>query len=111
MPRRTCSYASGAALTFIAERGRFLSWLMSVTRNRAVDELRARSRRRKREGLASAENEEAMSIVPAADCDDPGRSAQLHEEQVLVRNALTTLPPDQRRALELAYFSGSPSSK
>src|SRR4051812_16952442 len=25
--------------TFVAERGRFLSWLMSVARNRAVDEL------------------------------------------------------------------------
>jgi RNA polymerase sigma-70 factor (ECF subfamily) len=92
--------------TFIAERGRFLSWLMSVTRNRAVDELRARGRRRKREGIPSSETEDAMNLVPASEGEGPGAYAELHEEQVLVRKALTQLPPEQRRALELAYFGG-----
>lgn len=92
--------------SFIAERGRFLSWLMSVTRNRAVDELRARGRRRKREGISSPETEDAMSLVPASEGEGPYRYAELHEEQVLVRKALTRLPPEQRRALQLAYFGG-----
>jgi len=92
--------------TFISERGRFLSWLMSVTRNRAVDELRARGRRRRREGGPLGEPDEAASPLFSTECEDPCASAQLHEEQVLVRHALTELPPDQRRALELAYFGG-----
>lgn len=92
--------------TFISERGRFLSWLMSVTRNRAVDELRARGRRRKREGGPLGEPDEAASPLFSTECEDPCASAQLHEEQVLVRKALTDLPHDQRRALELAYFGG-----
>jgi RNA polymerase sigma-70 factor (ECF subfamily) len=92
--------------TFISERGRFLSWLMSVTRNRAVDELRARGRRRKREGGPLGEPDEAAAPIFSHECEDPLASAQLHEEQGLVRRALCCLPVDQRRALELAYFGG-----
>lgn len=92
--------------TFIAERGKFLSWLMSVTRNRAVDELRARGRRRKREGGPLGEPDEACTPLFSGDGDDPPHWAELHEEQVLVRRALTALPVDQQRALELAYFRG-----
>jgi len=92
--------------TFVAERGRFLSWLMSVARNRAVDELRARGRRRKRECTALAEPEEVhVNGTPRPD-EDPARAAQLHEEQRAVRKALGNLPPDQKVALDLAYFGG-----
>jgi len=92
--------------TFIAERGRFLSWLMSVTRNRAVDELRARGRRRRREGGPLGEPDEAAEPVFASDPVDPQFNAELHEDQLAVRAALTELPGDQRVALELAYFGG-----
>lgn len=92
--------------SFISERGRFLSWLMSVTRNRAVDELRARGRRQKREGIPSDGTDEALAAVPAGDSVDPVRLVRLREEQACVRRALAALPHDQRRALELAYFGG-----
>lgn len=92
--------------TFIAERGRFLSWLMSVTRNRAVDELRARGRRRKREGGPLGEPDEAAEPVFSSETIDPLHSAQLHEEQAIVRGALAALPREQKLALELAYFGG-----
>lgn len=92
--------------TFVAERGRFVSWLMSVTRNRAVDELRARGRRRKREGSALGEPDEGAEPIFSVDPIDPETSAELHEEQLVVRRALTALPPDQRLALELSYFGG-----
>jgi RNA polymerase sigma-70 factor (ECF subfamily) len=91
---------------FIAERGRFLSWLMSVARNRAVDELRARGRRRKREAIPSGPGDDPMPLIAAGPEDDPLRNAQLHEEQRLVRDALGGLPPEQRAVLELAYFGG-----
>lgn len=92
--------------TFIAERGRFLSWLMSVTRNRAVDELRSRGRRRKREGGPLGEPDEAAEPVFSNEAIDPLHSAQLHEEQAIVRGALAVLPREQKLALELAYFGG-----
>ncbi|MGH2634303.1 MAG: sigma-70 family RNA polymerase sigma factor [Tepidiformaceae bacterium] len=91
--------------TFVAERGRFLSWLMSVTRNRAVDELRARGRRLRREG-GPGEPDELIAQAPGKESDDPLASAQVHEQQLLVRAALRDLPAEQRHALELAYFGG-----
>lgn len=92
--------------TFIAERGRFVSWLMSVTRNRAVDELRARGRRRKREGGPLGEPDEAAEPVFSTELIDPLHSAELHEEQATVRRALAALPREQKLCLELAYFGG-----
>jgi len=92
--------------TFVAERGRFLSWLMSVTRNRAVDELRARGRRQRREGGPGSEPDELIAQAPDERADDPLAAAEVHEQQLLVRAALKELPPEQRRALELAYFGG-----
>jgi len=92
--------------TFIAERGRFLSWLMSVTRNRAVDELRARGRRRRREGSSLGEPDEAAEPLFSTEPVDPQGSAELHEDQAAVRQALLALPGDQKIALELAYFGG-----
>jgi RNA polymerase sigma-70 factor (ECF subfamily) len=87
---------------FDVTRGRFVNWLMSVARNRAVDEVRSRGRRRLRE------------ITPAPGADDPADpqavdpqlAAQLSAERDIVRKALDTLPEEQRVAIELAYFGG-----
>jgi RNA polymerase sigma-70 factor (ECF subfamily) len=93
--------------TFKPERGRFLSWLLSVARHRAVDELRVRGRRRRREVASIGFPDDDCSYQPPnGDLDDPLTSAQLHEQRVLVREALGGLPLEQRRALELAYFGG-----
>lgn len=93
--------------TFVAERGRFLTWLMSVARNRAVDELRARGRRSRREtGQIDTNEETGLPAALLREDEDPQEAAQLHEERRLVRAALSGLPGEQRLALELAYFGG-----
>lgn len=85
------------------ERGRFISWLMSVTRNRALDEQRRITRRRRVE----YRDEEPMYQLASRDAaDDPQLGAELAERRQVVREAMTRLPPAQRRVLELAYFSG-----
>jgi len=90
---------------FEPARGRFLTWLLSVVRNRAVDELRARGRRRRRESVPQDPEGDFLETIPG-DSDDPVSSVQLHERQELVRCALASLPREQRLALELSYFSG-----
>jgi len=85
---------------FDASRGRFITWLMSVARNRAVDEVRSRGRRRLRE----------VAPTPGADdpadpqAVDPQLAAELAAERASVRESLASLPEQQRVTIELAYF-------
>lgn len=90
---------------FVAARGRFMSWLMSVTRNRAVDEIRARGRRLRREAPGVDLTRDSDLPVDRAE-NDPLYAAQAQEDQHRVRGALDDLPREQRLALELAYFGG-----
>jgi RNA polymerase sigma-70 factor, ECF subfamily len=88
---------------FNAARGRFLTWLLSIARNRAIDERRSRGRRFRHEsppGLAAEE-----SLASAAAVED-GESVVHSDDRVLIQKALTRLPPEQRLAIQLAYFGG-----
>ena len=91
------------AATFETGRGTAFAWAMTLVRNRAID--RVRMRRRRAELLtASAPADlgyDENSSGPVAD-----DSAALGDEATAVRAAVATLPPDQKRALELAFFSG-----
>lgn len=89
-----------AAASFTAERGRFVPWLMSITRHRAIDELRRLKARP--EGTA-IDLDEAVNTAQADGMDD---LIGVKRQRDLVRTALAALPPPQREALELAYFGG-----
>lgn len=89
-------------------RGRFLSWLMSVTRNRAIDEVRRVTRRLRIE----ERRQDAAEQVRSTDrLDAPELAAAIGDERREVRAALATLPEAQRRVLELAYFGGLTQSE
>jgi RNA polymerase sigma-70 factor (ECF subfamily) len=89
---------------FDASRGRFLTWLLSVARNRSIDESRSRGRRFKHENPPSLAAEEILAAAPSTeDGEDP---AVLSDERVVIQKALHLLPPDQRLAIQLAYFGG-----
>ena len=84
-------------------RGRFVTWLLSVARNRAIDEQRSRGRRLRFEVGSSPLDGEG----PQGDeADDPALVALLSDERSAVRRALVDLPPEQRSAIELAYYGG-----
>jgi len=89
--------------SYMPQRGRFLTWLTSVTRNRAVDEIRSRNRRFRHE---TASPEEQERELPAADAEDPALSAELADQRRLILAALAGIPLEQRRVIELAYFGG-----
>lgn len=91
-----------AAATFREERGRFATWLMSVTRHRAIDELRRLGARP--EG-SSVELDHSVSDQLAR-ADSVEELVWLGQRRAAVRAALADLPLAQREALELAYFGG-----
>ena len=88
---------------FDVNRGRFLTWLLSVARNRAIDERRSRGRRFRLETPPSVHTEEMLQLVPT---DEERDVAVVSEERVIIKKALAALPPEQRLAIELAYFGG-----
>jgi RNA polymerase sigma-70 factor (ECF subfamily) len=85
------------------ERGRFRSWLMSVTRNRSIDERRRVVRRLR---LEEREDERRPDPPATGRFHDPQLETVLAEERRAVRDAMTRLPPPQREVIELAYFGG-----
>jgi RNA polymerase sigma-70 factor (ECF subfamily) len=88
------------AARYDAARGSLRSWVLGIVHNRAIDALRrtlAHERRR-------ASDEGLERTVPAVDRTDA--EALRKDDARFVRAALQTLPADQRRVVELAYFSG-----
>jgi RNA polymerase sigma-70 factor (ECF subfamily) len=86
--------------TFQPGASSVLAWLLAITRNRSIDELRSRRAAARRQETAE------MPGAPAGPADDPQRRA---EERLLaddVRRVLVDLPARQRRAVELAIFGG-----
>ncbi len=91
---------------FDLQRGKFVTWLLSVARNRSIDERRSQGRRLRREALPAAASE-VEDVLPSTDVrDDPALATVLADERRAVRKALEVLPPEQKLAIQLAYFGG-----
>lgn len=91
------------ATTFDTARGNAFSWAVTLVRNRAID--RVRMRRRRAELLAAS----ALSDLGYADessAASGSETAQLGDDARAVRAAVATLPVEQQRAVELAFFGG-----
>jgi RNA polymerase sigma-70 factor, ECF subfamily len=88
------------AAQYQAARGAFVPWLLTLARNRALDNLRLKSERQRRR---EDQTEELPSIVTAPDYEkalDEKRRAER------VRSLMTSLNPQQKKAIEMAYFEG-----
>jgi RNA polymerase sigma-70 factor (ECF subfamily) len=90
------------ASAFAAERGTAFSWAVTLTRNRSIDRLR--SRRRRAELLDQSVPSDLGYDEDSG--DEAGELASHREQAQAVRAAVATLPADQQRALELAFFGG-----
>ena len=93
------------AAYYQANRSSVLSWLSMITRTRALDFVRARSRRNK--VLTNASQQ--MGDEPIAfGAQIPFASDRLEEEEraIAVGSALHSLSAPQRVAIELSFFAG-----
>jgi len=92
-------WRSGAR--FDRTRGSVRTWLLGVVRNRAIDSLR---RQATRAPIVDLELDRLPATGPAAELTDT--EALRHEAAREVRGALETLPAEQLKVIELAYFGG-----
>jgi RNA polymerase sigma-70 factor (ECF subfamily) len=87
-------------LRYQSERGSVRTWVLGVVHHRAIDALRRNlvhdRRRVEVEGLEERQEAPELTDVEAA----------RREEARNVRTALDTLPEDQCKVIELAYFGG-----
>jgi RNA polymerase sigma-70 factor (ECF subfamily) len=91
------------AADFDERRGRPFTWLVTLTRSRAIDRLR---QLHSRERLVSSDAEVlAFSVL------DPAQAAFRSEQRELVAGALAELSEEQRYTLTLAYFEGLTQSE
>jgi len=86
--------------------GSLSSWSVALTRNKALDRLRARTRRLRliEEVAVMAELSDTASSPSANDLIHGQERAQM------LRTAMKELPIDQRMAIELAFFTGMSQS-
>jgi RNA polymerase sigma-70 factor (ECF subfamily) len=88
------------AAQYDTSRGPFLPWLLTLSRNRALDHLRLKSERQRR-------REDQADELPAAILVPDFESHLDSKRRALrVRELMGALQPQQRRAIELAYFEG-----
>jgi RNA polymerase sigma-70 factor, ECF subfamily len=87
-------------LRYRPERGSVRTWVLGIVHHRAVDSLRRNliHERRRSRSAEEAEEQEAPELTEV--------EAARREEARMVRRALDSLPDDQCRVIELAYFGG-----
>jgi RNA polymerase sigma-70 factor (ECF subfamily) len=85
--------------SFEAGRGSVSSWLLTITRNLAIDALRKKK-------AVPADPTAALFLDLPEHRAEPSDAATVFDETGRVRDALRLLPDEQRRALLLAAFYG-----
>lgn len=85
---------------FDASRGSPLTYLLTLTRSRAID--RRRSRRSR---PVVSDNPQAVA-EQASPAPTPYQSTDLNERRGIIRAAMAALDPAQREAIECSFFEG-----
>ena len=85
---------------FEPDRGAPRPWFLRLVRNLAIDARRAASAQERTVDAAAADDPAPTQPLP------PDELAERSERAHRVRTALAELPPEQRRAIEIAYFEG-----
>ena len=106
----TFAQAWREAARFDAARGSVAGWLTTIARSRALDLVRARSRRERITATAAAERPDSSPAMGGWRAD-PSSGVDYAERRKQVQLALEALSPPQRNAIELAFFEGLSQSE
>ena len=87
------------AANYDARRGSVTTWLLTITRNLAIDAVRAMR-------SVPTDPDILAAMLPPSAATGPDAAVVAADDAGRVQAALDALPPDQRRAVVLARFSG-----
>lgn len=87
------------AAAYDPRRGSVVTWLLTITRNLAIDAIRVRR-------PTAIDPDHVADLALASAERGPAETAEVNQELVRLRAALEVLPPEQRRAIVLAGVLG-----
>jgi len=85
--------------SYRSERGSVRTWILSIVRNRGIDQLRAKATRRRMQ-------DRIETSAPRSHPSEVFTETWSNSIRDQIREALEALPPEQSMILDLAYFSG-----
>jgi RNA polymerase sigma-70 factor (ECF subfamily) len=96
---------------FDPARGEPMNYLLNLTQSRAIDKLRGRAKLRRMQLETDREQGQDSPASPASTAQtapsaDPAARAADAERRAAIRKAVGRLSPEQRQAVELAFFDG-----
>jgi RNA polymerase sigma-70 factor (ECF subfamily) len=86
------------ASTYDPAAGSVVGWIMNQARSRAIDRLRFEQRKKR-------VNTQADSPLTVAAASSPQEAFEIREQGRLLQHALRVLTPEERQAIETAFFS------
>ncbi len=104
---RACEGAVG----YRVKIARVSTWLVSIARHRAIDELRRRGSRPVLDSNDWSEDGNFSLPNSSSEMESPEQEVESTLQQQTVRQVLADLPEDQRLVLGLAYFKGMSHSQ
>jgi RNA polymerase sigma-70 factor (ECF subfamily) len=88
---------------FESSKGSLITWLLSITHNLSIDEVRKRNRRPQR---ADSSEPELLLASLVDTSEDVEQQAWISVLRDTIQGAMDGLPPAQREVIEMAYFQG-----
>jgi len=86
------------AASYDPANGSVAGWIMNQARSRAIDRLRFDQRKKRVKTYPD-------SLRPDTDIVDPQQASLFEEQSRMLRDALEVLAPEERKAIETAFFS------
>lgn len=87
------------AAAYDPRRGSVVTWLLTITRNLAIDAMRVRR-------PIAIDPQDVVALALTSTERGPAETAEVNQELGRLRVALSALPPEQRRAIVLAGVLG-----
>lgn len=104
---RACEGAGG----YQQQLARVSTWLVSITRHRAIDEIRRRGSRPVVVAYGWPEDGNISLSIDLISMESSEQAVEATLQQRTVRQVLADLPEDQKKVLKLAYFMGMSHSQ